>query len=40
MKLTVKLFVATLVIAGLALVKPISAAPETWTGTRLGLSAP
>ncbi|HEX5069055.1 MAG TPA: hypothetical protein VFV78_02470 [Vicinamibacterales bacterium] len=33
MKLSVKLFMASLVVAGLALVKPISAAPETWTGT-------
>jgi hypothetical protein len=33
MKLTVKLFMASLVIAGLALVKPVAAAPQTWTGT-------
>jgi hypothetical protein len=33
MKLTVKLFMASLVIAGLALIKPVSAAPTTWTGT-------
>jgi len=33
MKLTVKLFMAALVIAGLTLVKPVTAAPMTWTGT-------
>jgi len=33
MKLTVKLFMASLVIAGLAMIKPVTAAPATWTGT-------
>jgi hypothetical protein len=33
MKLTVKLFMAALVIAGLTLVNPVTAAPMTWTGT-------
>lgn len=32
MKLTVKLFMASLVIAGLAMIKPVTAAPMTWTG--------
>jgi hypothetical protein len=33
MKLTVKLFMASLVIAGLAMIKPVTAAPQTWTGS-------
>jgi hypothetical protein len=33
MKLTLKLFMGSLVIAGLALVAPVKAAPMTWTGT-------
>ena len=33
MKLTVKLFMASLVIAGLAMIKPVTAAPTTWTGS-------
>ena len=33
MKLTVKLFMASLVIAGLTMIRPVTAAPMTWTGT-------
>ena len=33
MKLTVKLFMASLVVVGLTMIKPVTAAPMTWTGT-------
>jgi hypothetical protein len=33
MKLTVKLFMASLVVVGLTMIKPVTAAPATWTGT-------
>jgi hypothetical protein len=33
MKLTVKLFMASLVVVGLTMIKPVTAAPATWTGS-------